>query len=245
MIVYKITCLANNKVYIGQTIQDLETRFNAHCYKGSDCSKLARAIQKYGRENFIIEELESCNSMDNLNKAEIYWIKEYNSIENGYNLLSGGKNGKHSEETKKKMSKLSKERQSRPEVKAKISKKSKETSNRPEVKRKISEAAKKMHQDSEFKKKSYKAIKEAWDKKLKNNSFNVYIAICVQPPGRNQLAIYEKDKYVNTYYNQRTCAKELNIDYRNMAAALNGKRKTIGGYILEYSNLNNKEIEGE
>ena len=48
-IVYLIWNMVNGKKYVGQTIQPLEKRFNAHKYADS---LLGRAIRKYGAENF-------------------------------------------------------------------------------------------------------------------------------------------------------------------------------------------------
>ena len=45
----------------------------------------ARAIRKYGKDNFIIEEIDSAFSQEELNQKEQYWIQYYNSIKEGYN----------------------------------------------------------------------------------------------------------------------------------------------------------------
>ena len=73
-------------------------------------SKISKAITKYGFENFVFEILEETNSQDELNYLEQKYIKKLKSNIDGigYNLLSGGhQNGKHSEETKLKISKNS------------------------------------------------------------------------------------------------------------------------------------------
>lgn len=63
-IIYIITNDINNKVYIGQTIQELQKRWHRHCQKS--CSKAERrmaikqAILKYGKEHFKIQELCKC-----------------------------------------------------------------------------------------------------------------------------------------------------------------------------------------
>ena len=96
--IYIISNTINNKVYIGQTIQTLKKRFNGHCcYSKSDRSEymyIKRAIHKYGRENFTIKLLEEC-PIENLNEREIYWIKQYDSYNNGYNLTLGGQNSNY------------------------------------------------------------------------------------------------------------------------------------------------------
>lgn len=94
--IYKITNKINGKSYIGQTIQNVKERFYQHC--ATKCSKavsnmaIHRAIKKYGKSNFIVEVIEEIDSA-NLNDRERYWIKYYNSYNNGYNSTKGGQDG--------------------------------------------------------------------------------------------------------------------------------------------------------
>lgn len=46
---------------------------------------MARAIRKYGPENFKLELIQSCSSQKDLCEKEQYWIRYYNSILEGYN----------------------------------------------------------------------------------------------------------------------------------------------------------------
>lgn len=104
MIIYKITNKINGKVYIGQTIRPLEKRIKQH-KKSAGCGALFAAIQKYGFENFSIEQIDSASSIEELNAKEAEWIEKSNSLSpNGYNLSTGGKNKKWSEESKLRMS---------------------------------------------------------------------------------------------------------------------------------------------
>lgn len=90
--IYLITNDVNSKVYVGQTIQTLNKRFNGHCcYSKSDRSSnmyIKRAIHKYGRDKFHITLIEEC-PIDLLNEREKYWISFYNSYNEGYNLTKG------------------------------------------------------------------------------------------------------------------------------------------------------------
>lgn len=92
--IYKITCLANNKVYIGQTTLSLEKRFKQHLLSGSGCKKLKYAIGKYGKDNFIIEQIDKASSKEEADIKERSYIREYNSISDkyGYNIIEGGSN---------------------------------------------------------------------------------------------------------------------------------------------------------
>lgn len=101
-----VYCLTfpNGKKYIGRSI-DFKNRFKS--YKNVNCkfqTRLLRAINKYGWDNVRIEILLYAEDEENLNNAEKYFIKFYNSIEDGYNLLTGGHHGTPCEETRKRMS---------------------------------------------------------------------------------------------------------------------------------------------
>ena len=107
-IIYKITNLVNNKVYIGQTRQKLKRRFKQHINKANANiyhNKFHNAIRKYGKDNFSIEQIDEGNSQEELSQKEIYWIKHYNSMNEGYNSTSGGEESKaYTEEVKKHIS---------------------------------------------------------------------------------------------------------------------------------------------
>ena len=88
MWIYKITNIQNNKCYIGQTIRPIEQRFHRHINDALNNildTHFARAIRKYGKDNFIIEEIDTAKTQEELNQKEQYWINYYNSIEEGYN----------------------------------------------------------------------------------------------------------------------------------------------------------------
>ena len=91
--IYKITNKINGKIYIGQTSGSIEDRWRAHLAdrnrRSYEKRPLYSAINKYGPENFIIEEIEEC-SIDEMSDREIYWIEYYGSFKNGYNATKGG-----------------------------------------------------------------------------------------------------------------------------------------------------------
>lgn len=109
--IYGLRCQKTNKWYIGQS-SDIHKRFGD--YKGLRCKnqrKLYFALCKYGYDNFDKVILEIINDSDwIIDYREMYWIRYFVSIENGYNLAEGGKVGigflgrKHTDETRKKMS---------------------------------------------------------------------------------------------------------------------------------------------
>jgi group I intron endonuclease len=115
MIIYKITNLINNKVYIGQTTQLIDIRWKQHCQlnRKRSCHLIQNAIKKYGQNNFNIEQIDTCLSKEELNIQEKYWILKYQSFgPKGYNLTTGGDHVQLSSETIAKISKSLKNRPS-------------------------------------------------------------------------------------------------------------------------------------
>ena len=100
--IYKTTNLINGRVYIGQ-----------HKYNGWDKSYIGSgkilevALKKYGRKNFKCELIENCETKEDLDKKEIYWIAFYRNKNDCYNITEGGqgRSATHSKETRKKLSK--------------------------------------------------------------------------------------------------------------------------------------------
>lgn len=87
MIIYKTTNLINNKVYVGKDCK------NNPSYLGSGLL-LKRAINKYGRHNFIKEVIDNAENINDLNEKEIFWIDKLNTFTPiGYNIARGGTGG--------------------------------------------------------------------------------------------------------------------------------------------------------
>lgn len=107
--IYKTTNLINNKIYIGKHKSEI---FDIK-YKGSG-QILKSAFIKYGKNNFSCSVIDYANSLEELNKKEIYWINKYR--EDGYSLynITQGGDGtcgySHTQETKDIISHHSKDR---------------------------------------------------------------------------------------------------------------------------------------
>jgi group I intron endonuclease len=101
-LIYRLTS-PSGKSYIGQTTRTFEKRFQEHCSGKSGSTIIENALKKYGSESFTTEILLNCDDIL-LDENEISFIKKYDCIEpKGYNIRSGGSNGKHSEESKERM----------------------------------------------------------------------------------------------------------------------------------------------
>lgn len=90
--IYLIENKINGKCYVGKTARPLKRRFIEHL---EDAKKypnrpLYRAINKYGKDNFEIKELECCD-VDLLDDREKFWISHFNTyLGSGYNATYGG-----------------------------------------------------------------------------------------------------------------------------------------------------------
>lgn len=121
-VIYKITNTVNGKSYIGQTSNKkgfngrysysgngIERVFKYYEYRKNNGlrfnDKLYKPMIKYGIDKFEVDvALDYAYSREELNLKEIFYINKFNSIDNGYNLKDGGDCGKHSQESKNKMS---------------------------------------------------------------------------------------------------------------------------------------------
>ena len=82
-----------SEVYIGLTTETIEKRWKNHIHcVGKVKRHLYYAMEKYGIENFTIEEIDKSDNFKTLGELERKYIKEYNSTneECGYNNTHGG-----------------------------------------------------------------------------------------------------------------------------------------------------------
>lgn len=101
-IIYRCYCTTSKKNYIGQTRTSLKERICSHRWKA--CHEpnniyFYNAWNKYGEETLewsILERVssDSKEGLTNLlDEREKYWIAQYDSFNNGYNLTPGGLSG--------------------------------------------------------------------------------------------------------------------------------------------------------
>ncbi len=99
MIVYKITNKVNNKFYIGVTTGDMKQRLRGHRQKTNPY--LTQAMKKYGKENFIIEQIDTAKTNAELDRKEVSLIKK---LKPHYNFQEGGRKfNHHNQEAKVKL----------------------------------------------------------------------------------------------------------------------------------------------
>ena len=99
MIIYKLIS-PSGKIYIGQTSSNLELRFNQHINawkkwsknktRKGFCTKLFYGFESYSPETWTKEIIYQTTLKEDLDEKESYFIKLYDSINNGYNITKGG-----------------------------------------------------------------------------------------------------------------------------------------------------------
>lgn len=92
--IYTLTNTVENKMYVGQTM-NLADRLTTHKCIHKD-TPISKAIQQFGWHVFIAQvieviEMESKDELRNkMIEKEIYYIRLYDSYNNGYNATTGG-----------------------------------------------------------------------------------------------------------------------------------------------------------
>ena len=89
--IYLTYSKVNGKIYIGKKVSN---KFLFNKYQGSG-NLIRKSFTKYGQENFETYLIEECNSNNELNNREKFWISYYNTTDLciGYNISKGGDGG--------------------------------------------------------------------------------------------------------------------------------------------------------
>lgn len=212
--IYMIQNKVNNKMYIGQAV-DIEDRWKAHRngLRGDyhDNTHLQNSWKRDGEENFEFTILLECEESD-LNMYEEYYIFDLMTFDPrvGYNKNYGGKSGRPTEETKRKLSESAKGRQFSEETRRKLSETKKGKQLSEETKRKMSESRK-----GEKNPNYGKQLSEEHKRKLSKPVVQI-------DPTTN--------KIVKMWESAREADRQGGFDFKNISQCCNGKRKTHKGY---------------
>ncbi|HSH52732.1 MAG TPA: GIY-YIG nuclease family protein [Bacteroidales bacterium] len=88
MIIYKATNEINGMSYIGQTVNTLKIRKGQHIR--STKTPFHKALLEYGEDNFKWAVLCECESIEEMNEKEVYYINHFNTLyPKGYNMIEG------------------------------------------------------------------------------------------------------------------------------------------------------------
>ena len=210
-VIYCYVNLIDSKKYVGQTSTKLKYRHYQHLRdKNRRKDYFHNAIKKYGIENFKLEILHIGDKYS-LDLLEIYYIEKWNLLDNkyGYNLKTGGSSGKHTDNTKQKMSNYAKNRTEEHRLHLSESLKGEKNPHKGKTisddnKQKMAEG----RRNSEKRKQMFNTKVIQYDKDM------------------NIIKIWDSISQVN---------KELKIDISCISKVCQGKRKTAGGYIWRYA----------
>ena len=111
MHIYKFTHIETGRCYIGQTIQNPNQRRLEHIADSRHTSReyhFHNALRKYGIDAFTFEVIDNASSLEELNLLEEKYVKQFDSINNGFNIRQAGGNKLHSKESKQRMSEAQK-----------------------------------------------------------------------------------------------------------------------------------------
>lgn len=96
----------SGKQYVGRDV-NLPSRVKKHLSgKDPECRHVHKAIKKHGADAFDVEIIQYPGiSHETLNAVERWWVRRLQTLSpSGYNLTEGGDGGKHSDETRQKIS---------------------------------------------------------------------------------------------------------------------------------------------
>jgi group I intron endonuclease len=215
--IYKIINKINGMIYIGQTIQTLEERWQQHRKSNSNCRYLKSAFKKYGIDQFEFKLICICFDKE-LDKFETQYIKTFNSmVPNGYNLRNGGNSSRHHEETKKKISETLKGRTDIIRPKTQLGKPHTE-----ETKQKISNSLK--GRTDIIRRKASNWIGKHHSEESKNKmaeSHKIYTSI-------NQYDL--NNIFIKCFSSISEASKETNVDKTGILKCCKNIRKKAGGF---------------
>lgn len=249
MCIYLRTNKINGKQYVGQTVDMKRRDYQWYNVKAFYAGKIINsARKKYGIENFKTDILRECQTQDELNEWEIYYIKKLGTkIPNGYNLTDGGdgisgyemteehkrrigeahKGIKPSEETRKKISESHKGiglGVKRPEFAEKIKGKNNPFFGKTHKQETIDKIIKANKGKTAYNKgKTYEEqFGEEKAKEMKKRCINNAVP-CIQ---------YDLNgNFIKEWSCAKDAARELGLEYTNISKCANGKYKTAFGYI--------------
>lgn len=240
----------NGKKYIGVTTTGLRKRLNNHNCNPSKTSKISNAVKEFGKDVIVVEELEKFNTREEALILEEKYIKENNTIENGYNTYTSGLESTRepiTEEQRKNLSNAQKRRyldenerekisvaqkkwiEENPEKHKENAKVRKEKMNTPEYKARASQIRKKVAEErpdigenhSNFMLNRYKENPELRLKVSKQK-------------GGTPIEVYKDGEKIAEYDMVVDCARDLGLSTGNISQILQGTgRKQTKGYTFK------------
>lgn len=248
-LIYRVTS-PSNKVYIGKTMQPLETRQKDHIWLASTGKDgpFMKAIRKYGAQlNWeTVEKVRGCEAANN---AEKKWIAFYNSCDrnNGYNSTDGGDGGRRSPEAEARRAEAVSLALKQPKTRQKLSTAASAAWSNSSTRIKTIEAIKKSRNTTESRQKTSTASKALWNNDLlRQKMIDAQVARYADATERDKtsaamlhskaktFAAYRGDVLIGTYSNQKLASLELKVPASMISRVLNGRLKIAHGITFKY-----------
>lgn len=231
--VYLITCLVNDKHYVGFTHLPIEQRFRGHQRAAKHGSQFALhcAMRKHSVDNFVIKALEVHADRCSAAEAEKRLIFEHNSHVSegfGYNMTSGGEGvvGLSPESVQKMAQKHRRENLKRSTIEAmRVAKLGKKLSQ--ETCKRMSTA----HTGKTFSDQHRKKIGEANSGERCSAEKRANISKRMSRPVQ-QISL--DGTLVSTFSSMKIASQATNINATNISGCCCGTRKQAGGFAWRY-----------
>ncbi|MFW9873539.1 MAG: GIY-YIG nuclease family protein [Candidatus Thorarchaeota archaeon] len=168
----------NGKNYIGKTEKTPEERWKNHLkdaralerareanpYKKISGTHLNNSFNKFGSEAFSLKQIDVAYSLDELNKKERHYVKEYDSMnpDKGYNMREGGEGAKPRPEVIEKITEISREKAKDSSWLNNMTEINQEIARNPEIREKLSESILKKWQDQQYQDNVSKGATNKW-----------------------------------------------------------------------------------
>ncbi len=239
--VYKITNMANSKIYVGQTKTTLNKRFTSHkCESKREryINKLYEEMREFGTENFEIESLSEIktNTKDELSNMLNILEKEYiERLNPEYNAAPGGlgHTGVPRTEERRENFKSRMSGENNPNFGKPLSDVTKEKLSKALKGRVISEESRKSRSLKMKGVAKSEETREKMKEAAKNRTNN-------PPAGKDHTRSKSVDQYdtegnfIRTYDSIGQAAKELSIQVNGICLCCQGKLKKSGGFVWKY-----------
>lgn len=248
--VYKITCLITNLIYVGYStnLKNREQIYSQNQAKNQ--LKITESIKNHRWTNHKFEIIEYCDEKF-LRKKEKFWIKKYDSFNNGLNMNEGGGGViNHSEKTKKIIGEKRKGWMPSLERGLQIGNKLKGIPKSEEHKQKIREGnlgksknkgRKSPNEGNKYSDETKKVISFILTGKFRNEITKQKIR---ENQWKNKTVLqYDKQgNLIKEYYSASEAARQLGKKATTISNAAKGGQKTGYGYIWKYKDLCDKNV---
>lgn len=240
--IYRITCTANNKVYIGLS-SNLEQRIKTHISKlthGTHINKhLQTAWDLYGENSFTFDIIEYCDDINILKEREIFYISKYKSDNRkyGFNITAGGDGTKcFTDEIKEKMS-ISRTRNAvvRFDLNGNLIAEYRNVAFASNAVNGIDENIRSCCDKKYGYKTAYNSIWMYKEEYLKNGlDLSYYKDMRGIACGKEVIQYDENGNYIATFESAHDVERKIGIGFRLVSAVCTGTKRVAHGYIFRY-----------